>query len=419
MKKILVFIFVLVLAGATLGLSACSRKDKNTVVIWAYDASVTAAQEAVKLYKKDNPNAKFEVVELAQDDLVQKFRVALASGSVANLPDIIYEEDYNAIGYLKYYNRFFVELTDYFDPSNFVPYKISNVTYNSKIYGVPYDSSASPLFYRLDYLEQAGFTEADMEDITWEEFVAIGLEVKRVTGKQMVTICPEGNIEGRVMLQSAGKWYYDLDGNLDIVGNIGLERMMETMKLLSDSGVAYRATGWDDIISSFYNGNVASIIGGTWWAPIIAENLSQSGLWRIAKLPRMSGDDSFTHYSMTGGGAWYVMNKQNKEKAIDFLTKTIATSVELANIMVEKKQVVPTLLSAINCENAQKGDPYFGGQNLCEIIGEWGVLTPPVNYGEFPYEIAYKHGELMPSYLYGTTTVQQVLQELQTYAKAL
>lgn len=419
MKKILIFILALVLAGATLGLTACNNRDKDTIVIWAYDASVTAAQEAVKLYKKNNPNAKFEVVELAQDDLVQKFRIALASGSAVNLPDIIYEEDYNTIGYLKYYNSFFVDLTDYIDPSTFVPYKINNVTYNGKIYGVPYDSSAAPLFYRLDYLEQAGFTEADMEGITWEEFVAIGLEVKRVTGKLMVTICPEGNIEGRVMLQSASRWYYDLDGNLDIVGNIGLERMMETMKLLNDSGIAYRATGWDDIISSFYNGNVASIIGGTWWAPIIAENPSQSGLWRIAKLPRMSGDDSFTHYSMIGGGAWYVMNKPNKDKSISFLTQTIATSLELANIMVEKKQVVPTLLNAINCENAQKGDPYFGGQRICEIVGEWGVLTPLVNYGEFPYEIAYKQGELMTSYLDGTKTVQQVLQELQDYAEAL
>lgn len=309
MKKILIFILALVLAGATLGLTACNNRDKDTIVIWAYDASVTAAQEAVKLYKKNNPNAKFEVVELAQDDLVQKFRIALASGSAVNLPDIIYEEDYNTIGYLKYYNSFFVDLTDYIDPSTFVPYKINNVTYNGKIYGVPYDSSAASLFYRLDYLEQAGFTEADMEGITWEEFVAIGLEVKRVTGKLMVTICPEGNIEGRVMLQSASRWYYDLDGNLDIVGNIGLERMMETMKLLNDSGIAYRATGWDDIISSFYNGNVASIIGGTWWAPIIAENPSQSGLWRIAKLPRMSGDDrrkSGISFSRCSGAIWLV-----------------------------------------------------------------------------------------------------------------
>lgn len=419
MKKILAFILVIVLAGTALSLTACNSRDKDTIVIWAYDAAFTGAEEAVKLYMKYNPNAKFEVVELSQDDLVQKFRIALASGSTATLPDIIYEEDYNAIGYLKYYNSFFVDLTEHIDASTFVPYKVQNVTYNGKVYGVPYDSSAAPLFYRIDFIEQAGFTAEDMEGITWERFIEIGQEVKRVTGKDMITICPEGNIEGRVMLESAGRWYYDIDGNLDIVGNIGLERMMETMKLLSDSGIAYRAAGWDEIISSFYNGNVASIVGGTWWAPIIAENQSQSGLWRIVPIPKMSGDDSFTHYSKAGGGAWYVMNKLNKDKAIDFLTKTIATSVDLANTMVEKKQLVPTLLSAIDCENAQKGDPFFGDQQICKIVGEWGVKTPSVNYGEFPYEIAYKHGELMTGYLYGTKTVKQILQELQTYAENL
>ena len=75
--------------------------------------------------------------------------------------------------------------------------------------------------------------------------------------------------------------------------------------------------------------------------------------------------------------------------------------------------------SAFHVPNAKKGDPYFGGQNICEIIAEWGEYTTPVFYGEFPYEIAYKHGELMADYLSNSKTLDQVLYDLQNYAENL
>lgn len=42
------------------------------------------------------------------------------------------------------------------------------------MYGVPFDSGATGFYYRTDYLEQAGYSTADLEDITWNEFIEIG-----------------------------------------------------------------------------------------------------------------------------------------------------------------------------------------------------------------------------------------------------
>ncbi|EKI0112400.1 ABC transporter substrate-binding protein, partial [Klebsiella pneumoniae] len=228
MKKNISIIVAAVVLVAVLvgGLFLLRKNESDKIVIWAFDTSVVAAEEAVKAYKKDNPDVEFEVVEFSQDQLVQKFRVALASGSRKNLPNIIIEEDYNMQGYFKYYEDYFVDLSDHLDTDDYMDFKITSSTYNDKLLAVPYDSGVSALFYRLDIIQEAGYSEEDMQDLTWDEFIAIGEEVKTATGKPMLPISPEGNIEGRVMLQSAGKWYYDLDGNLDITDN---QAILDTM----------------------------------------------------------------------------------------------------------------------------------------------------------------------------------------------
>ncbi|EML5874115.1 extracellular solute-binding protein, partial [Klebsiella pneumoniae] len=103
MKKNISIIVAAVVLVAVLvgGLFLLRKNESDKIVIWAFDTSVVAAEEAVKAYKKDNPDVEFEVVEFSQDQLVQKFRVALASGSRKNLPNIIIEEDYNMQGYFK------------------------------------------------------------------------------------------------------------------------------------------------------------------------------------------------------------------------------------------------------------------------------------------------------------------------------
>lgn len=419
MKKSSLLILVIVLLFS-MTISGCSpKKESEKIVIWAFDYYIDTAKEAVEEYKEIYPDAEFEIVELGQDDLVEKFRIALASGNKEDLPDIIVEEYYNLKGYLEFYGDYFADLTEYVDPSLYVDFTVKSVTYNEKIWGVPYDTGVGAWFYREDILREAGFAEEDLKNITWDRFVEIGQIVKERTGKYMIPLVPEGNIEGRVMLQSAGSWYYDYDGNLDIEDNQALFDMTETIKMLMESGVVYEVTSWDDIIASFYNGDVAGVIGGSWWSSIIRENETQAGLWRVALPPRMTGDDSYTNYSNCAGCCWLVLNKENDQSAIDFLMNTIAASDSIADKMARSKTVVPALKIGKNTPGAKEGDPYFGNQNIVEIMAEWSEYVPYVNYGLHPYEIAYYHGSLFPDYLRGITTVDDVIDQLQKQAEII
>lgn len=49
---------------------------------------------------------------------------------------------------------------------------------DGKNYGVPFDNGAVIAAYRMDYLEQAGFTIDDFTDITWSDFMEKAKVVK-------------------------------------------------------------------------------------------------------------------------------------------------------------------------------------------------------------------------------------------------
>lgn len=44
-------------------------------------------------------------------------------------------------------------------------------------YGVPFDNGAVIACYRTDILDEAGYTIADLTDITWSRFIEIGKDV--------------------------------------------------------------------------------------------------------------------------------------------------------------------------------------------------------------------------------------------------
>ena len=75
------------------------------------------------------------------------------------------------------YEEEFENLADMTEYNKFSEYKTRLCTMNGKVYGIPFDSGAAALFYRIDLLEQAGFCEKDMQHLTWDRFIEIGMEV--------------------------------------------------------------------------------------------------------------------------------------------------------------------------------------------------------------------------------------------------
>lgn len=50
------------------------------------------------------------------------------------------------------------------------------------LYGILFDSGVAAVFYRLDLVEVAGYTETDIQDLTWDKHIEIGTAIKEMTG---------------------------------------------------------------------------------------------------------------------------------------------------------------------------------------------------------------------------------------------
>ena len=420
LKKMNSLLLIAALMIGALAFSGCSRNnDPDTIVIWAFPYYDIAIREAIRIYQETNPDVQFEVVALGHEDLVQKLRIALATGNRDILPNIVVDEYYRIRALIEFYGDFFVDLTPYVDPSLYVDFTIQNVTIDGRIWAVPYDTGVGAWFYRLDVIEAAGFTEADLQNITWDRLIEIGEVVMEKTGFYILPLFIEENIEGRLMLHSANAWYYDLYGNLDIENNQAIIDTTETLKRLATSGVFFEVSDFGDIIGSFYNNITAGVIGGAWWSFIIAENEEHFGLWRVAPPPRLTGGARYSHFTNVASCAWLVINRDNHEIATDFLMSTIAVDTTISDIMARSHTVVPALIAGGTVEYAKAGHPFFGYQPLVALMAEWSLHIPIVNFGLHSYEINYAHGLLIREFINGAITIDELMTTLQQQAEII
>ena len=407
---------ILLASTLTLGLVACGSSEdsgssgetatggNDKITVWAWDESfnIVAANQAKEIYAKDNPDVDIEVVTMSQDDIVAKLNTSLSSGSYEGLPNVVLIEDYKIQGYLQAYQDEFADLSSVANASDFADYKTGVNIIDGKLYGIPFDSGVAATFYRVDLIEQAGYTKEDMQNLTWEKYIEIGKAVKEKTGVAMCTFDPSDIGQVRMMLQSAGAWYTGENGEVTIAGNQELKDAIKIYKDLTEAGITKQVAEWDQFVGAFNNGEVASVVTGCWIAPSIKKAEDQSGKWAIAEFPKMASNSNSVNASSIGGAGWYVLkNVGNSETAVDFVGKTFASSTDLMNNLAKDINLVSTLNAAASCSNYNAGDEYFGGQEIFKDLAEWTAEVPSVNYGLHTYAIEDIMTEAMQSILQG------------------
>ena len=424
------FFACLLASSMILGLAACgdskeskeeAAKEDNKLTIWAWDESfnIKAANEAKEIFKEKNPDTEIEVVTMAQDDIVAKLNTSLSSGSYDGLPDIVLIEDYRIQGYLNAYEAEFADLSDVANPEDFAEYKTGVNQIDGKMYGIPFDSGVAATFYRSDLIEEAGYTKNDMEDLTWDKFIEIGKAVKDKTGVAMMSVSSNDIGILRAMLQSAGSWYTDENGKVNIADNQALKDAITTYKRLVDEGIVKTiSSDWDQYVGAFNSGEVAAVQNGCWISPSIVNAEDQSGKWAVAAIPRMSENPDSVNASSVGGAGWYVLkNVGHEENAKKFLKETFASNVDMMNQLAKDINLVSTLKAASAAENYEQGVDFYGGQQIFQDFMKWTEQVPSVNYGEDTYAIENLMTEALQAILAGAD-MDSTLQEYQVQAEA-
>lgn len=401
-KEAVITILILIIVLLS-GLMACSsrktqvtsraaEKKDDSIQVWAWDDTFNAkaAQLAADRYRQKHPDApQIKVTTKEREEILSDVKLLLSSQVYDQLPDVIMIEDYDVQDVLQHYENEFVALDECVDYDNYVDYKCKLVEHDGSSYGIPFDCGTAALFYRLDILERAGFSEADMQDLTWSRYMQIGRQVYEKTGTPMLTLDPTDLPLVRIIMQSCGKWYVRQDGvTADIRDNQALRQALEIYTCLLKENLGVSVNGWNEFISAFQNGDVASVISGGWILSSIKASGNQSGKWRITRIPLLEDNVDAVPASNVGGSAWYILkNSAHTDAAVSFMTEMFAEDTEFMNLLMEKIGVVPLLKDLSVFDSYHNTDDFFGGQSVTRLLNSFASMVPTVNYGSKTYDI--------------------------------
>ncbi|XCP85768.1 extracellular solute-binding protein [Roseburia hominis] len=364
--------------------------SENELTVWCWDPAfnIYAMQEAEKVYQKDHPDFKLNIVETPWNDVQTKLTTAATSGDLKSLPDILLMQDNAFQKNVISYPDAFASLKDSgIDFTQFPEAKTAYSVVDGVNYGVPFDNGTVVAAYRTDILKEAGFTVEDFTDITWDEYIEKGEVVFEKTGKPLLS-CQAGEAQlVMMMLQSAGASLFDDEGKPDMVGNDALKKVLETYKELKDSGVLIEVNDWDQYVGSMTAGTVAGTVNGCWILASIQSAEDQSGNWAVTNMPRLVGVEGATNYSNNGGSSWVVTsNCKNIDLAYDFMKSTFAGSVELYETILPKSGALATYIPAGESEVYAEPQEFFGGQSVYKDVTEYSKEVPGNNTGVYYYE---------------------------------
>lgn len=425
----------LVLAGALIcSLAACGNNAKNVnqpatnddvvvsddttnaetevVTVWAWDPNfnISIMEEAAVRYEATHENVDIQIIEMAKADVEQKLHTTLAAQTEEGLPDIVLIEDYNAQKYLTSYPGMFADLTEEIDYSKFAQFKVDLATVEGRTYSVPFDSGVAGVFYRSDILAEAGYGAEDLENITWDRFIEIGKDVKEKTGIFMLGGDKTDGGLVRIMLQSAGAWYFNDSGEPILTDNAALEETMTVFKELFESGIVKPTSGWDEWVGAINNGETATITTGVWIVGSVKAPAEQSGLWSVAPIPSLNGVAGATNASNLGGSSWYILEKgAAKNTAVDFMNTIYANDADFYQTILMNNGAVGTYLPATSGDAYATADEYFGGYAIYEDLAAWSAKIPVVNIGSYTYEADAAVMAQMDAFINGDMTLDAAL----------
>ena len=236
--------------------------ETDAITVWAWDPAFNiAALEVAENYS----DFELNIVENAQDDIVQKLNTGLSTGTLKGMPNIVLIEDYRAQSFLQAYPDAFFDLSDYINPDDFANYKIGPTSFDGKQYGVPFDTGVTGLYLRTDYLEEAGYTLEDFQNITWDEYLVLSKDIVEKIGKPMFSNDPNDLAIIRVMIQTAGSWYVKEDGKTPyIADNEALKEAFRLYKDFVDAGIVQMHTDWSQFVGNLNGDVVISTATGNW-----------------------------------------------------------------------------------------------------------------------------------------------------------
>lgn len=383
-----------------------------TVSAWDHNFNIPALEAAAEDYKANvDPDFELVINEVSgSSDVETAITTGGSAGDFSQLTDIVLFQDHYIQRYVSDYPDAWVPVEGAdIDWSDFDEEKLSYSIIDGQHYGVPVDDGTAIFAYRVDILEEAGYTLDDVTDCTWADWIKIGEEVYNKTGKYLLSMDGEGNDLPYMMLQAEGASQFK-DGEPYITENETMVQIINVIVEAMQKNALYLANNWSDYTDQTIQGDmVAGVMNGNWIIPTIKQVEENSGKWEITNIPTLNGGGG---YAANGGSSLYITsNCANVDLAKDFLAKTFGGSTATYDKALTDGGVITCCISAGQSEIYQAGVDYFNGQPIYTDIAEMGAHFPVVEQSDYHYSCRSLISSAIINIAQGDASTEDALKE--------
>jgi len=327
-RKLFLFLTLLVFGG--LLTATTTAQETETLVIGSFFPvdSVSGWEGLVEGFQEEHPNVEIEVQVTTGDDYLPKLLTQIVGGDAPDVVSVnnnVFPQFVNR-GILANLNPY-LEETEGFSKQDFFPHIMDRYTYDSTIYGIPYDAQPfAMLFYNPTLFDEAGLSYPT-NDWTYDDMLEAA---------QALTIrADDGTITqyGYVSNPRFPEYYiYGFGGQLvDDLRNpteslINSPDAQEGLRFMVDLMYEYEVMPSVELMSSigrnghremFANEQIAMLVNGYWDSVARADNFAELGI-QVALAPV---EDPENRTYPTGGTAYGIMEaSDNKDLAWEFIT---------------------------------------------------------------------------------------------------
>ena len=398
MKKLVSLLLALTII-VSCGAALAAEDGKITIWTWDPNFNIAAMKAAKEMYNAEHPDVEIVIEEVLSEDIETRVITAASAGDISNLPDIMLIQDNSAQKFVLSYPEVYADITGKYDFDGFAEGKLAYSIVDGKNYGVPFDAGTVVGAYRTDYLEAAGYTIADVTDITWDRFIEIGKDVKAKTGRPMLSGQAGAIDTVLIMMQSCGASMFNEDGSVNFTNNEVCKAALEIYKTMALEGVLVEVNTWDEYCGTFSNGTAGSAINGCWILGTVMGVPDQAGKWALTNMPKLSGFESATNYSNNGGSSWVFTNGTDIDLALDFMKAY--RNVDFYNTILPTTSAIGTWAGAKEGSNYAAGNEFYNGDAIFAKIVEFTAHVPANTTGAFYYDAREALGTALTNYING------------------
>jgi raffinose/stachyose/melibiose transport system substrate-binding protein len=319
-KKLIAGIMsVVFLAGSLVGCSSSADTSAdNTVTVWSWrDQDKEIWTKVEKALQDTGKDIKIDFRSVTATQYDASLQTAMNGGQG---PDILTLRAGSGVAKYAEPNQI-VALNDKVSGlEDFSEGALGQVSFNEKVYAVPFAVQTAQFFYNKDIFSKYGLSEPK----TWDELIQI-METLKSNGVTPMSVSGREGWALNLIVDQVGatslgdEWVQGLvDGKnkfndpqfVDV-----LSRINDLKKYFQDG---FMAAGYQDMETAFAQGQAAIILDGIWGVKAIKEQNPDLNMGSFMAPPVKAGDPSRIYAFVDGG---YALNEaaKDKETAIEVL----------------------------------------------------------------------------------------------------